>query len=283
MHRPATIDEVVDALSDVVDAARRRGDRRGLFAALYRRTTVAVRDAVRDGRFDDPGRMERLDVVFAHRYFAALADVRAGREPSPPWRYAFARAREEEHVVLQHLLLGVNAHIALDLAIAACDICDGRDTGDASNVGDDGNAGDDGRAGDAGNVGDAGDLASLERDFFEINRILAEIVDEVQDGLNAVSPALALLDRLGGRADERLAAAFLARARSSAWRKALAFAPLTPAERRARIARWERQVERVARRICPAPGRGWPGTATLLGIVRRAETDDVAALLDAIG
>jgi len=253
VHRPATIDEVVDALSDVVDDARRRGDRLGLFAALYRRTTVAVRDGVRDGRFDDPARMERLDVVFAQRYFGALTDHRAGREPSPPWRYAFERAREEEHVVLQHLLLGVNAHIALDLAIAACDTCD------------------------------AGDLASLQRDFFEINRILAEIVDEVQDGLNAVSPALALLDRLGGRADERLAAGFLGRARSGAWRKALTFAPLTPAERRARIARWERQVEGVARRICPAPGRAWPGTATLLGTVRHAESDDVAALLDAIG
>jgi hypothetical protein len=54
-------------------------------------------------------------------------------------------------------------------------------------------------------------------------------------------------------------------------------------ERRMRIARWERQVEGVARSICPAPGRAWPGTAILLGTVRRAETDDVAALLDAIG
>jgi len=253
VHLPATIDEVVDALGDVVDDARRTGDRRGLFAALYRRTTVAVRDGVRGGRFDDPGRMERLDVVFAHRYFGACADHEAGREPSPPWRYAFARATEEEHVVLQHLLLGVNAHIALDLAIAACETCP------------------------------ADDLGSLQRDFFEINGILAEIVDEVQDDLNAVSPALALLDRLGGPADERLAAAFLARARAGAWRKALTFAPLAPSERQARIARWERQVESVARRICPAPGCVWPGAAALLGTDRRAETDDVAAVLDAIG
>jgi hypothetical protein len=34
--------------------------------------TVAVQEGIRDGRFENPELMERLDVVFANRYFSAL-------------------------------------------------------------------------------------------------------------------------------------------------------------------------------------------------------------------
>ncbi len=252
MLRPATLDEVIDALGEVVDDAYRREDRLGLFAALYRRTTVAVGEALKQDRFDDPVRMERLDVVFAWRYFDAYRAHRHGDAPSGPWRYAFARAAEDGHLLLQHLLLGVNAHIAFDLGVAACRTCQD------------------------------GGLAAMEHDFFVINDILAEMVDDVQDDLNVVSPRLAALDRLGGRADERLAAGFLARARRQAWRKALRYDAAPAARRPALLRRWDGQVVRVAGRICPPAGRTPALAAELLRWVGEGESRDLRAVLDAI-
>ena len=240
---------MIDALGAIVDDARERGDRRGYFATLYRRTTIVVRDGIRAGRFADGPRMDRLDVLFAHRYFDAY-DL--GAAAPPPWSYAFARAAEAEPTVLQHLLLGVNAHIAYDLALSACDTCPGEA------------------------------LHDLKGDFFEINRLLAEMVDGVQADLNRASPRLARLDRWGGRFDERLAAAFLARARAAAWRKAVTFAAATPAQRPVLIRRWERQVEGIARRICPPPQHRWHPARTLAAGLRVTDPDDVAAVLDAI-
>jgi hypothetical protein len=47
-------------------------------------------------------------------------------------------------------------------------------------------------------------LPALERDYLEIDRVLRAMVDEVQDRLAAISPWMALLDRVGDRTDEAL-------------------------------------------------------------------------------
>jgi hypothetical protein len=62
--RRDTIDQVIEALNDVVDSARREGSRLGYFAALYRNVTIEVKRGIAQGRFDDGGRMERFDVIF---------------------------------------------------------------------------------------------------------------------------------------------------------------------------------------------------------------------------
>lgn len=118
---PSSIADVVADLSAIVDDARVRGDRRGLFAALYRRTTIVVQRGIEAGRFEDPERMEELDVRFAIRYFEAVDAFERGGVPTRPWAYAFERVADPEPSVLQHLLLGMNAHIALDLAISTCE------------------------------------------------------------------------------------------------------------------------------------------------------------------
>lgn len=117
----------------------------------------------------------------------------------------------------------------------------------------------------------------------EVNRLLAEMVDQVQEDLNRTSPWLARLDRWGGPVDERMATSFLTLARRWAWGKAQRFA-VTPAHAHAAaLARWERQVEGVARRICPPAGHRWNGAArvgrALGGGVRE---EDLPRILDAI-
>jgi len=246
------IDDVIDALGAIVDDARERGARFGLFAALYRRTTQEVRRALRSGAFHDPAWVERLDVVFAHRYLQAFADFHAGRSTTAAWAHAFERGREPGHLVLQHLLLGMAAHILLDLGVATNDTCEGP-------------------------------LAPRRADFVAINRVLGEMLDTVQDDLNTVSPALAWIDRAGGRWDERAAIATLRRWRSAAWRRAVRLAAIPSEERTVRVNRIDRATLRVARQLC-APADSFAGAASsrLLGWIGRHESDDVPALIDAI-
>ncbi|HSM04160.1 MAG TPA: DUF5995 family protein [Longimicrobiales bacterium] len=182
-----TIDHVVDDLSDVIDRCRERKSAAGYFPALYRRVTIGVRDWIRQGRFDDGARMERLDVLFADRYLDAWHAWEAGRPVSRAWRAAFEAADEWPPIVMQHLLLGMNAHINLDLGIAAA------------------------------SVAPAAEIEGLHGDFIRINDILIELVDDVQDRLSHVWPALRVLDWLGDDDDEAIVNFSMCRARDAAW------------------------------------------------------------------
>src|SRR5690606_9901383 len=128
----------------------------GYFAVLYRRVTARVDDGIRQGRFEDGARMERLDVVFANRYLDALARYRAGEATTRSWAVAFRAAETWNPLVLQHLLLGMNAHINLDLGIAAAETAPGAA------------------------------LPGLERDFHEITTLLGEMLDDVQDRIGRI-------------------------------------------------------------------------------------------------
>ena len=247
-----TIDDVVDALTWIVDDARERGDRLGLFAALYRRTTLRVRDAHHAGRFEDPDWVEHLDVVFAVRYLEAYVAHRRGEGTTSAWRHAFARAAEPGHLVLQHLLLGMAAHILLDLGVATAGA-------------------------------EPGALERRRADFRRIDAVLAHMLDDVQEDLNRVSPAMAFLDRAGGRWDEALAQAALVRWRATAWRRATGLARATVDERPARIVRIDRATATVARRLCPPPDRLHGAVWTRATRWARArEEADVALVIDAI-
>jgi hypothetical protein len=176
----ATIDGVLAQREEIVS----RTSRLGFFAALYRKVTERVKEGIRAGRFEDGPLMERLDVVFANRYLDAYAAWQAGRPVAVSWRAAFAAASRSDLAVLQHLLLGMNAHIYLDLGIAAAEVPVSR------------------------------------RDFDEINDVLLELLDEVQEAISRVSPWLDLLDWVGGSDDEAVAGFALILARNLAWRHA---------------------------------------------------------------
>jgi hypothetical protein len=242
------IDDVIDALGVVVDRARDGGERYGLFAQLYRRTTLEVRAALRTGVFTDAAWVERLDVVFARRYLDAFVAFERGRRTTSAWRHAFERGREPGHLLMQHLLLGMAAHILLDLGVAT------RDTED-------------------------GVLTPRRADFMAINAILAAMLDEVQDDVNTMSPAMAWIDRAGGRWDERVATAALRRWRATAWRRAEGLSLASAASRDLHVARIDRATARVGRLLCP-PRPAAP--VSLLRWARRDEVDDVPRLIDAL-
>ena len=114
-----TIEEVLDALDHIIRTCEQEGSRQAYFALLYKIMTEAVRDAILAGQFEDGPRMEKLDVLFANRYLQAWSQYWQGQAPTKSWQLAFDTCKNNAPIVLQHLILGINAHINLDLGIAA--------------------------------------------------------------------------------------------------------------------------------------------------------------------
>jgi hypothetical protein len=62
--------------------------------------------------------LKKLDVIFANRYLEAYHAYKAGQRARKSWQISF-EAKNKDLLLMQHLLLGMNAHINLDLGIAA--------------------------------------------------------------------------------------------------------------------------------------------------------------------
>jgi len=124
--RPAdNIDEVVRNLDQIIDWAIREKSTIGYFAVLYKRSTVAIREALNTGLFYDPALLDQFDAVFAKRYFDAL---NAYFHPDDydgltlPWEVALVRQDLGQSTMLQHMVAGLNAHINFDLGLATAEI-----------------------------------------------------------------------------------------------------------------------------------------------------------------
>jgi hypothetical protein len=117
-----TIDDVLDRLQ-VIGASVPADDGVGAFNTVYELTTQAVRDRIGTGFFDNDIFVERLDVVFADRYFAAVDAAAAGRPVDSAWRPLFDRRADHRLHPVQFVVAGMNAHINHDLALAVVDTC----------------------------------------------------------------------------------------------------------------------------------------------------------------
>ena len=113
----ATIDDALARMDANLDRAIDQRDPRGYFTAVYRGVTQRVRDGVAAGEFEDNERMERFDVRFARYWLDAYAGWDRGDPIADSWSCSFEAARRGA-TVMQNLVLGINAHINLDLAVA---------------------------------------------------------------------------------------------------------------------------------------------------------------------
>lgn len=183
-----TLDQVITEMRAVTEVAEREGSRIGYFAALYTRVTTAVTRGIRAGFFEDGPQMERLDVAFANLYLDGVERYRAGEGGVPAaWRVAFDATARPEVTLLQHIYLGMNAHLFVDLPIAVAATCSQEK------------------------------LASLRADFFRINTIVDGEMDAFHDDLCAVSPGLTRLRRRAGRLWEVSSSLTLRASRKLAW------------------------------------------------------------------
>lgn len=182
-----TIDDVLRALDAIVESSYENQSRAGYFAALYRRVTFAVRDRVRAGAFQNGPLMEQLDVVFASRYLDALAGFQASGAATRSWMVAFQGCGDPNLLILQQLLSGMNAHINLDLGIAAAQVYPREQ------------------------------MLQLKPDFDQINAILAGLINTVASEIAAVSPLIGNLETIGWRTQTSLINFNIVAARDAAW------------------------------------------------------------------
>jgi hypothetical protein len=121
----SSIDEVLSALTTIIDNSCAHASRVGYFDALYRRVTQSVKEGIAAGRFQNGPLMERLDIVFANRYLDAISQFQAGRQPARSWAVALEATSDRFPLILQQLLAGMNAHTNLDLGIATAQVAPG--------------------------------------------------------------------------------------------------------------------------------------------------------------
>ena len=248
-RRAETIQDVLAMLRVVVDDAVAAGSRTGFFAALYRQVTVGVARAIDDGVFDDGERMSRLDVAFANRYLEALHSWQTGGEPSRSWRTAFRACEQHQPVLVQHLVLGVNAHINLDLAVAAARTCPGRE------------------------------IAGLKHDFDLVNDLLTQGLREVQTALADLSPLLGALDVVLGRLDQQIIGFDIRLARAEAWEAAELLAGQPAGAQEATVKMLDRYAQGLARAVL-APPFPLPAALDLLRATERPGVAETIQRLD---
>jgi hypothetical protein len=198
---PTNIDQVIEQLDVIIQDSLEKKSRMGYFAALYKRVTVAVKEKIEEGYFDDNPRMEKLDVIFASRYLLAYHQYQNGEKCSTSWKIAFDSTRWWSPLVIQHLFVGMNAHIGLDLGIAASET-------------------------------QPKDIDSIHDDFDKINVVLGALVNEVQDQLSSIFWPLKPIDWILGGVDEKVAKFAMDFARDEAWKVAIAYSHLHTVEGR---------------------------------------------------
>jgi len=184
---PASIDEVISHLEKIIVWCEINNNCAGYFAALYYKVTYQIKVCINNKDFEDGARLERLDVVFATRYIEAFHSWISGKQVSSSWQLAFDSVSKNTSLVLQHLLLGMNAHINLDLSIATVMVMKGFP------------------------------LDEIHKDFNTINSILASMIDNVEDCLTRINPLMKLLHLNIYKYDEMLVQFSISTARDGAW------------------------------------------------------------------
>jgi len=187
LQLPATIDEVIAQLEKIIIYCQTNNNCAGYFAVLYHKVTCKVRECININDFEDGLRMERLDVTFANRYLIAFYDWIAGKPTTNSWKIAFNAIAPDKSLVLQHLLLGMNAHINLDLGIATTSVMEGSV------------------------------LEDIHKDFDIINSILSSMIDNIEDCLTKINPLMRLLNLHIYKYDEMLVQFSIKTARDGAW------------------------------------------------------------------
>ncbi|WP_442265264.1 DUF5995 family protein [Tenacibaculum sp. ZS6-P6] len=182
-----TIDDVINTLENIITESKQTSSTLGYFAALYKKVTIKVKEGIAEGFFDDGPRMEKLDVIFATRYIDAYYNFKKNIPITQSWEKAFNLSEKFWPIVLQHLLIGMNAHINLDLGIAAYEVTKGEN------------------------------IESLKNDFNKINTILSSLVSDVENDLATIWPFLRKILKLTSKFDNFLVNFSMEIARDGAW------------------------------------------------------------------
>ncbi len=197
LSKPYTsLDEALSALTIVDQTLREQHDRRAIFTTAYLVITGAINQRIKDDWFIDNQWVGQYAVCFANLYRQALLAYESGDLTLPKaWRFSFDTSVQNKGLLLQDLLLGVNAHINYDLALALHE------------------------------VGIDPQRQQRYRDHTAVNQVLQAATDRLQAQVcDLYAPVLRLLDFAAGRWDEVLASFSVTKARENAWLTAVSLA-----------------------------------------------------------
>jgi len=218
-----TIDDILLQLQGIIAESIQTNNRAGYFAALYYKVTASVKDGIAKGRFENGPLMEQFDVVFASRYLNALNAWKTGKPLTESWRVAFEATRNSSLLVLQHLFLGMNAHINLDLGITAVEVTGGQ-------------------------------VESIHNDFDSINTIISSLTYQVLNEIDRVSPLLSLLGLHADNQTSILIQFSIDNARDGAWCFAEDLATKKGADYEACISQRDQTIAKLANALVRTSG-----------------------------
>jgi hypothetical protein len=207
------------------------GDRRDVFLRCYRMMTANMHTAIGSRSFEDVAWVDQFLRRFAEFYFDALAAWESDASQAPRvWQLAHESTRRADAAILQHLLLGVNAHINYDLVLTVDELLAGEWHAMLPH-----------------------ERATRHRDYCRVNDIIASTIDAVQDDILSPSiPLASLLDRVMGRLDEYLISRLITSWRDHTWESAIALVDAPDADARTRIiGEVEHRALRMADLITP--------------------------------
>ncbi len=226
------IEETIDELRTSALAC---DDAMGYFPAMYARVTDRIRNDVAAGRFADGDAMIAFACAFASWYLRPMS----GTPPVPgSWQATRDVAGDGRLLIVQHLLLGINAHVNHDLPQVVVELADQQ-----------------------------GSLTGMRHDFDAINDVLGDTMPDVLCDLARVSRWVNVMAARGGG---KLFNFSLQAARGQAWRSAELLHPLDPASRADVVGELDRTV-RVLAYLVTQPSRpiSW-----LVPLGRRLEEHD---------
>jgi len=185
-----TIEEAIQKLDEIIAWSIANKSPIGYFACTYRSMTLAVLEGIKKKKFEDGKRMVALDLAFANRYFEALENYQQKKKCSNAWFIAFEASKNKDLLIMQHIILGINAHINLDLGVSAAAIMPYRK------------------------------VNLLKNDFDKINEVIASINQKIQDSLNKICYSIALVDELSQGKDNVILDFAISKARQTSWASA---------------------------------------------------------------
>lgn len=226
-----SVDEVAACLEKIELHCRSASDARGVFATAYLQITRAIGAEILRGGFIDNEWTTRYLVGFGNQYRRALLAYELGDHESIPraWRIAFDTACKGRGLVIQHLLLGINAHINYDLALTL------------------------------GAVGIDPDRDDKYADHTRVNAILGAATEQLKSSVSRMyAPVLERLDWFAGRIDDEMARFSVERARDHAWSFAVAIQAAEGERERALLLRALDSQAAVMADVILAPARRHP-------------------------
>lgn len=234
---------VVDHMQQLIDAWEAARDQRAIFLTCYAMMTRNMLRAAEAGEFEDNHWVSLLLHRFADYYFKALAAYDACDSQTPAvWQYTFETAQAADIHVMQHLFLGVNAHINYDLVFALHDLL-GPEWASLSSE----------------------QRQMRHRDHCLVNAIIYQTIDSVQDQvIERYSPPMDIVDKLFGRLDEWMIHKLIEAWREEVWARAQSLIDAsTQSESEGHCLKLEQTAMVRARAIA-----GEHGVAGLLDLIR---------------